>query len=190
MARLFSICPAWGSRPARTVDRKSQADAEDAPAHGPEFLSKRRFWPLAVLTGLLLALSALPTPAGEESPQRLTREQLLKDRRKAAHSPRRIIFNNDGDDVIYTKKEPTREALLALRTSPLLGSQVDSIFYSNSLCFGQALHNSKVMEPFTCTDDIFIDNGLPQLMARGLDPIESWRTSAMTTVGRSSGTCA
>ena len=85
---------------------ESQADAEDAPAHGPEFLSKRRFWPLAVLTGLLLALSALPTPADEESPQRLTREQLLKDRRKAAHSSRRMIFNNDGDDVIHPSQGP------------------------------------------------------------------------------------
>ncbi|MGC9320084.1 MAG: hypothetical protein ACP5KN_18780, partial [Armatimonadota bacterium] len=68
-------------------------------------------------------------------------------------------------------KEPTAEALLALRTSPLVGSQVDSIFYSNSLCFGHALHDSEVMEPFTCTEDMFEHNGLPQLMARGIDPI-------------------
>jgi hypothetical protein len=93
-------------------------------------------------------------------------------RQAAAHRPRRIIFNNDGDDVIYTKKEPTAEALLALRTAPLVGSQVDSIFYSNSLCFGDALHNSKVMEPFMCTEYIFKDSGLPQLLARNLDPIQ------------------
>ncbi len=96
---------------------------------------------------------------------------LRRMRREAAHRRRRIIFNNDGDDVIYTKKDPTPEALLALRTSPLLGSQVDSIFYSNSMCFGQALHNSRVMEPFTCTDGIFKDNSLPELLARGLEPI-------------------
>ena len=98
-------------------------------------------------------------------------ETLRKLRKEAAHRPRRMIFNNDGDDVIYTKKEPTAEALLALRTSPLLGSQVDSIFYSNSLCFGDALHNSKVMTPFMCREYIFENNGLPQLLERGIDPI-------------------
>jgi hypothetical protein len=103
-------------------------------------------------------------------------------RRQAAHRRRRIIFNNDGDDVIYTKKEPTAEALLALRTTPLLGSQVDSIFYSNSLCFGQALHSSQVMEPFTCTEAMFADNSLPQLMARGIDPIQ-----AMVDFGHANG---
>lgn len=97
---------------------------------------------------------------------------LREQRHRAAHRQRRLIFNNDGDDVIYTKKEPTAEALLALRTSPLLGSQVDSIFYSNSLCFGHSLHNSDVMEPFTCTEAMFADNGLPQLMERGIDPIQ------------------
>ena len=93
-------------------------------------------------------------------------------RQRAAHRRRRLIFNNDGDDVIYTKKEPTPEALLALRTSPLLGTQVDSIFYSNSLCFGHSLHNSEVMEPFICVEEMFQNNGLPQLMARGIDPIQ------------------
>ncbi len=103
-------------------------------------------------------------------------------RAEAAHRQRRIIFNNDGDDVIYTKKEPTAEALLALRTTPLLGSQVDSIFYSNSLCFGHALHRSEVMEPFTNTADMFADNGLPQLLERGLDPI-----AVMAQFGREHG---
>lgn len=92
-------------------------------------------------------------------------------RRQAAHRPRRLIFNNDGDDVIYTRKAPTAEALLALRTTPLAGSQVDSIFYSNSMCFGSALHASRVMEPFTSTEDIFKDNGLAQLIQRGIDPL-------------------
>lgn len=109
-------------------------------------------------------------PEGDEGQPDLTTLRQL--RREAAHRRRRLIFNNDGDDVIYTKKEPTAAALLALRTSPLLGGQVDSIFYSNSLCFGHALHESKVMESFTCTEAMFADNGLPQLMARGIDPIQ------------------
>ncbi|MBN2294307.1 MAG: hypothetical protein JXM70_17900 [Pirellulales bacterium] len=98
--------------------------------------------------------------------------QLKQQRKKAAHRKRRMIFNNDGDDVIYTKKEPTAEALLAVRTTPLIGSQVDSIFYSNSLSFGDCLHNSKVMAPFVCTEAMFKDNILPELMAKGIDPIQ------------------
>ena len=97
---------------------------------------------------------------------------LRKLRQEAAHRRRRLIFNNDGDDVIYTGKDPTPEALLALRTSPLVGSQVDSIFYSNSLCFGHSLHNSEVMEPFTCTEAMFEHNSLSGLMAKGIDPIQ------------------
>jgi hypothetical protein len=122
-----------------------------------------------IAVGCLLVL-LLP---GRIAAEQLDLATLRKLRKDAAHRPRRIIFNNDGDDVIYTKKEPTAEALLALRTTPLVGSQVDSIFYSNSLCFGHALHNSQVMEPFTCTEDMFRDNGLPQLLARGLDPIQA-----------------
>jgi len=93
-------------------------------------------------------------------------------RTEAAHRTRRMIFNNDGDDVIYRAKTPTAKALLAARTSPLLGSQVDSIFYSNSLCFGDALHNSKVFAPFTRRDGICKNNILPGLMAKGLEPIQ------------------
>ncbi len=126
---------------------------------------------LAVVSSCLLTASLLAAEGDE--PQRQPDLATLRElRREAAHRRRRLIFNNDGDDVIYTKKEPTAEALLALRTSPLLGSQVDSIFYSNSLCFGHALHNSKVMEPFTCMEEMFQNNGLPQLMARGIDPIQ------------------
>jgi len=111
--------------------------------------------------------------AGADTPAKpIDLDTLRRLRKQAANRPRRLIFNNDGDDVIYTKKEPTREALLALRTTPLTGSQVDSIFYSNSLCFGHSLHNSRVMEPFTCTEAMFSNNGLPQLMERGIDPIQ------------------
>ncbi len=124
---------------------------------------------------LLIVLLLLATPnlsiADEKTLSKMDLPTLRKLRKEAAHRQRRMIFNNDGDDVIYTKKEPTAEALLALRTTPLLGSQVDSIFYSNSLCFGDALHNSQVMEPFTCQEEMFSNNVLPELITRGIDPI-------------------
>jgi hypothetical protein len=119
----------------------------------------------------LLGACALST-AEERLASHIDLATLREMRKEAAQRKRRMIFNNDGDDVIYTKKEPTAEALLALRTTPLVGSQVDSIFYSNSLCFGHSLHNSRVMEPFTCIEAMFCDNVLPELMARGIDPIQ------------------
>ena len=120
---------------------------------------------------LLLLVAPALSMAEEKTASQMDLPTLRKIRKEAAHRQRRMIFNNDGDDVIYTKKEPTAEALLALRTTPLLGSQVDSIFYSNSLCFGDALHNSRVMEPFTCREEMFSNNVLPELLAKGIDPI-------------------
>jgi hypothetical protein len=125
------------------------------------------------MTVLLLAggvLMLLGQALAQTAPLDLTKLRAL--RREAAHRPRRMIFNNDGDDVIYTKKEPTPEALLALRTTPLLGSQVDSIFYSNSMCFGWALHNSAVFPPFTSREDLCRDNAMPDYLRVGLDPIK------------------
>jgi len=124
---------------------------------------------LVILAAVLMPPAA--TWADEPPAPGSPLDALRQARREAAQRKRRVIFNNDGDDVIYTKKEPTAEALLALRTAPLVGSQVDSIFYSNSMCFGHALHQSLVMEPFVSTAYIFQDNGLPQLLQCGIDPI-------------------
>ncbi len=135
---------------------------------------------LLVLAFVLITPAA--APAEEQPAPGSQLDALRQARREAAHRKRRMIFNNDGDDVIYTKKAPTAEALLALRTAPLVGSQVDSIFYSNSMCFGHALHQSQVMEPFLSTEYIFKDNGLPQLLQRGIDPIR-----VMVDFGRQHG---
>ena len=116
---------------------------------------------------LLLQLHAAPAA---QQPHPLHEFRAL--RWELAHCKRRLIFNNDGDDVIYRKNDPTPAGLLAERTTPLAGSQVESIFYSNSLCFGDALHDSKVFKPFTSKEYIFKDNCLPELMSRGLAPIQ------------------
>ena len=120
-------------------------------------------------TGLLAAVSGFGTAQAATAPEVLV--DYRQARKACALRRRRMIFNNDGDDVIYRKNEPSAEGLLAERTAPLLGSQVDTIVYSNSLCFGDALHASKVFSPFLCTDYIFKDNCLPDLLPRGLDPI-------------------
>ena len=89
--------------------------------------------------------------------QSYTLERLRQERHKMAHRKRRIIFNNDGDDVLHlgsnssqkvlasqelrgnAKNCPvTQEGLLELRTTDLLGSQVDAIWYFSS--WGMKLH--------------------------------------------------
>lgn len=128
---------------------------------------------LAALTLCQAVILALPVWADNPAPGAKSDLETLREmRREAANRPRRIIFNNDGDDVIYTRKEPTPQALLALRTTLLIGSQVDSIFYSNSLCFGDALHSSQVFTPYVSREDLFKDNAMPDYLEHGIDPIQ------------------
>ena len=88
---------------------------------------------------------ALLTPFGQadETKGTYTLSELRKERKKMAQRKRRLIFNNDGDDFEGhggPKNHRTDETaamtatpagLLKLRTTALLESQVDSIFYSS-----------------------------------------------------------
>ncbi len=88
---------------------------------------------------------------------------------EAAQRPRRLLFNNDADDILLAR-EATAEALLVQRTTALAGSQVDAISYGASGCFGNARYASGVWEPFTTRDDWFADhNRLPDFLAKGID---------------------
>ena len=102
---------------------------------------------------MLLLLTATPGAAQTKAAGgKLTLVELRKQRKKMAQRRRRIVFNNDGDDLggfsddhltEATKKTKamaaTPEGLLKLRTTGLLGSQVDSIFYHSAL--GLKLHH-------------------------------------------------
>ena len=54
---------------------------------------------------------------------------IRQQRKQARHRQRRIIFNNDGGDISRARAH-TSEALLEVRTSALVGSQVDAICYN------------------------------------------------------------
>lgn len=91
---------------------------------------------LAMLTTLVLGLAA----------EGWSQDAFAQQRRELAHRKRRIILNNDGNEVIYYPKDlpVTVENVLAQRTSPLLGSQVDTIFYCPiSSGFSYFTHNTK-----------------------------------------------
>lgn len=97
-----------------------------------------RMWILLCLALLCLAVEVLAQAAPDA---------FVRQRREMAHHQRRIIFNNDGNEIIYyPEKLPlTVESVLEQRTSPLLGSQVDAIFYCPiSSGFSYFTHDTKV----------------------------------------------
>ena len=94
----------------------------------------------------MLVFPASPLAAGAAggAGKTLTLTELRTQRKEMAQRRRRIIFNNDGDDIggygavgasvtkTHEDMAATPEGLLALRTTALLGSQVDSIFYHST----------------------------------------------------------
>ncbi|HOX58771.1 MAG TPA: hypothetical protein P5205_10865 [Candidatus Paceibacterota bacterium] len=94
-------------------------------------------------------------------------------RRQAVERPRRIIFNNDGNEPVYFCKAATAEELLKARTSRLAGSQVDSIFYCTwSSGFGLFTHNTKAGQVFSTREAMFKDNRTQEFLDRKLDPLQ------------------
>lgn len=76
-----------------------------------------------------------------------SQDAFLQKRFELAHRHRRIILNNDGCDVLYFDKTlpVTVDNVLSLRTSPLVGSQVDTLFYCPiSAGFSNFTYNTKV----------------------------------------------
>ena len=102
------------------VRKKLALEPDSLSADDPELLMQT----LAILRGDSRPRSSMVQP-------RPSVEELRVARHQAAHRKRRIILNNDGNDCV--SREPgtphTIEAFLAQRTMPLIGSQVDAIFY-------------------------------------------------------------
>ena len=89
-------------------------------------------------------------------------------RQQAAHRRRRVIFNNDGDDI-WQKGADTVEDFLAVRHTPLLGTHVDSIFYSTTQSFNFFTHDTKVAEVFRSQNGSFVGNNLTAFLLQGTD---------------------
>jgi len=98
-------------------------------------------------------------------------------RKKFAWKKRRIIFNNDGDDAypFKTYNSLVKEFIRA-RTTGLIGSQVDTIFYSTACSFGYFSHRTNV--GYTFLTGVFTSLGLnrynivPDLVGLGTDPLK------------------
>ena len=98
----------------------------------------------------------------------------LREARKAAlNRPRRIIFNNDGNEPVYKTADHSAESFLQQRTTGLLGSQVDCISYCTwSSGFGLFTHDTKVGQVFATKEGMFSVNRTAELLAAGTDPLK------------------
>ena len=131
---------------------------------------------LLALTTLVACVLIVLDPAlcvAEEPTPAAGLNELRQQRERAAQRKRRIIFNNDGNSVVYHLNEVRAEALLADRTTGLVGTHVDSIFYC-SWCagFGQCTHVSELAEPFYATTGVFGANKTKDFHDKGLDPLQ------------------
>ena len=102
--------------------------------------------------------------------QAVERVALDAARKQAAHRRRRVIYNNDGDDT-WAKGADTPEKFLAHRHAPLLGTQVDSIYYCTTQSFNLFTHQTHVAEVFLSREGSFADNNLQTFLDRKTDQI-------------------
>ncbi len=103
-------------------------------------------YPVAAV--VLLALGTGNAAAQNATAKKpLSLDQLRQTRKELAHRQRRVIFNNDGCDCLYYPKDKplTAEDFLAMRTTALVGTQVDAVAYcSISSGFSFFTHGTKV----------------------------------------------
>ncbi|MDA0661104.1 MAG: hypothetical protein O3C60_20065 [Planctomycetota bacterium] len=92
-------------------------------------------------------------------------------RRQAAHRRRRVVYNNDGDDI-WTPGVHTIDDFLADRHEPLLGSHVDSIHYCTTQCFNLFTHDTDVAERFLVREGMFANNNFEKFLAQKTDGLQ------------------
>lgn len=93
---------------------------------------------------------------------------LSEARQRAVRRRRRVIFNNDGDDI-WAKGADTRDKFLKLRHTPLLGTHVDSIYYCTTQSFNHFTHANEVAEIFRAKSGNFAGNNLASFLQQGTD---------------------
>ena len=106
-----------------------------------------------------------------------------KVRKDALNRPRRVIFNNDGNEPVYLCKTVSERELLDARTTALAGTHVDSIFYCTwSSGFGLFTHDTKAGQVFDAREGLFSNNLTRVFLERKIDPLQ-----AMVLFGHKNG---
>lgn len=135
-----------------------------------------------ILPILLIGLIGAATAADPVRPI-ASLSELRVQRQHAADRTRRVIFNNDGNEPVYLCKDTTAAEFLRHRTTPLVGTHVDAIFYCTwSSGFGMFTHDTKVGEVFSTREGLFSRNLAPTMLAAGTDPLR-----VMTDFGHRNG---
>ncbi|MFV0415480.1 MAG: glycosyl hydrolase family 18 protein [Chthoniobacterales bacterium] len=106
--------------------------------------------------------------------QTLSKDSFAALHEKAKWRERRIIQNNDGGEVrVSGVPIRSKEDFLAIRATPLIGSQVDTIVYDTTAgSFGSFSHNTKAGEPFLITEGRYRYNAIPEFLSKGTDPLK------------------
>jgi hypothetical protein len=131
-------------------------------------LTTRRRFMLGMIAGSALGRLSGDALTQDTKTGRLDKANLDAARHKAAHRQRRVIYNNDGDDI-WAKNADTVDKFLALRHEPLLGTHVDSIFYSTTQSFNLFTHESKVAQVFNSQEGAFAGNNLSKFLEQKTD---------------------
>ncbi len=80
-------------------------------------------------------------------------------REAAKNRKRRVLFDNDGCDIVYFTNNVSKQSFWDCRFTGLLGTQTDTVFYCTwSSGFGFFSHNTKLATLFNTTDGIFYNN--------------------------------
>jgi len=127
----------------------------------------------SLLIGATLTAEAVdPTPATNKPLQLNEMKQL---RKQAAQRSRRVLFNDDGNDV---KPYKTPEELISLRVKQVANTQVDTIFYctgGGGLFWGHQPKVGEVLGEFVKESDgegvLAMRDGLIALKEQGTDPL-------------------
>ena len=93
------------------------------------------------------------------------------DRKALARRRRRIIFNDDGDDVWHPSAS-TPEGFVGVRLKHMLNTQADTLFYCTTQSFNYFTHNTKVGEVFLSKEGPFAHNNMATLIEQGTDPLK------------------
>ena len=119
----------------------------------------------------IMAFLACNSYLQAEATKKLTAESLKAARREAAWQKRRVIMNNDGNDS-RAAKEKTRQAFLDSRSTALIGSQVDAIFYCDGI-WGTFTHASPTADLRVGSDRGYKEWAVDLVKDGGPDPLGS-----------------
>lgn len=124
-----------------------------------------------LLIAICLSIHSLPSIASE--PGVKAGKSMKEQRQEAANRRRRIIMNNDGAEPVMHMRSPSAQEFLDKRTTPLVGTQVDSIFYCPRCSgFGMFTYFTKVGEIFTTREGRYEHNQMEALLREGIDPLQ------------------